>query len=269
MAALKRKTRLRLKVFGTIFVLLLGVLIAAESRYAVFRINDIAVNSNRIVQDNALWGITSYQEEKFWPLYWISKSSHEKVIEAYFPVEISIKLVGWGKFQATCVPLSPRYKLYWGARYWYVASNGKVWLATLGENKYIPKNETENIPILSWSSDRTSPVDLSARNGNVMPSSLPIARITKWYENIEALGWLGKVKFVQAEMREGIPVVRLVFRRADGGSGTEVVFADDPADWYEAGLAVKKLYSSVGNIPQEMFIDTTYKGKILVKNKIQ
>ena len=269
MVTLKRKTRKKLKFWGIVLIMMLGVLVAIESRYAIFRINDIQISANRIVPDNAMWGITTGTEEKFWPVYWIVRAKHERLIEAYFPVDITIRLVGWGKFYVDCVPIVPAYKMYWGGKYWYLSPSGKVWLATLGENKYIASDKAEKIPVLSWSSDRPSPVDLSVRRGNIMPSSLPVTRVKKWYENIELLGWNNHVKFVKAEIREGSPVVKLVFSRPDGGNGTEIMFADEPLHWYEAGLAVKKLYPNLTKVSQEIFIDTTYKDKILVKNNVQ
>ena len=47
------------------------------------------------------------------------------------------------------------------------------------------------------------------------------------------------------------------------------MFADEPLHWHEAGFAVKKLYPDLTKVSQEIFIDTTYKDKILVKNKVQ
>ena len=68
MVTLKRKTRKKLKFWGIVLIMMLGVLVAIESRYAIFRINDIQISANRIVPDNAMWGITTGTEEKFWPV---------------------------------------------------------------------------------------------------------------------------------------------------------------------------------------------------------
>ena len=42
--------------------------------------------------------------------------------------------------------------------------------------------------------------------------------------------------------------------------------ADDAERWAEAVLAVRKLYGALENMPPDIFIDCTYKDKILLRN---
>ncbi|MDL2298784.1 hypothetical protein LJC40_06530 [Synergistaceae bacterium OttesenSCG-928-D05] len=265
----RRKHRF-LKIFLVLIALAGGLGVAAESRYAVMRIADISVRPRGdILSSETVWGLVSEREEAFWPYLWAAKKSYEKALEEYYPVKVRMKLVGWGKFELETTYLQPLYRLFWDNKYWYVSQDGKVWLATLDMNKWLNLDEVMRKPVLTWGEVRTTPVDMASEDGNVYVSSLPIARIRGWYENIELLGWSGYVKFIQAGKREGISVVRLIFKDAQGGNGADVLFPDDPVLWQEPGLAIKKIYPDAAKLPPEIFIDTTYKGKILVRNKVQ
>ena len=242
---------------------------AAESRYAILRIYDINSPQQQILSKDILWGTVSPFEERCWPAYWISKGRHRRLLEEYYPIKADIALRGWGKFRVSCSPLSPSFKMYWGGKYWYVDDEGRAWLASLSENRYIHQEKADSLPVLSWSSDRQSPLDINNKKGNILISNLQVKRIMSWYENIELLGWLGNVQYVHAGMKEGRPVVTLEFRGANGGHGVSVIFDDDPEKWYETGLAVKKIYPDMSVVDPNLFVDTTYEGKILVKKKIK
>lgn len=245
------------------------MLVAAESRYAVFRLCDITADPPSILPERVIWGTIPSGQEKFWPLFWFSKNKYCRLIEDYYPVDMDFKLSGWGKFRLEIKPLVPVFKMYWGGRFWYVADDAKVWLASLKENSFISADGADSVPVLSWSSDRNTPLDVSDKHGNVYASSLPIGQIAKWYENVRVLGWEKKVRYIEAGTKEGKKVVRLIFYDETGNNGVNMLFDDDPELWQEAGLAVKKIYPDISNISPDVFIDTTYEGKILVKNKVQ
>ena len=264
----KRKTYRRIKLWMIILTLFAGILTAAESRYLIFRIYNITIEPQNILSENVLWGTLKPLEEKIWPLYWIRSKSHEKFISDYYPINLNISLCGWGKFKVKCVPLEPKFKMFWGGKYWSVTNESRVWLTTLKENKYVSSSNAESIPVLSWSSDRKLPIDLSNKKGNVMDSNLPIERIEEWYNNIRTLDWIESIKYIQAEVRGDAPVVQVFFNEI-GTKGVSILFSDNPADWYEPVLAVKKIYPNISTLSKDIFIDTTYKDKILVKNKVQ
>lgn len=264
----KRKSSRKIKVGVLILALLAGVFGAAESRYAIMRIYNISIEPQKMLPENVLWGTLKPIEEKIWPLYWVRRKKHEDLINDYYPITLTISLSGWGKFKAECVPLKPKFKMYWGGKYWYVSKNRKVWLTTLKENKQIIISDIDRNPILFWSSSRKLPVDLSNKKGNIMDTNLPIERIEEWYDNIRDSDWINSVKYIQAEVRGDAPVVEVFFNELEN-KGVSILFSDDPADWHEPSLAVKKIYPDILAISKDIFIDTTYKGKILVKNKVQ
>ena len=266
---LSRRTRKRLKIILIILSLAAGITAAAEARYALFRLYGIDIDPRGILSEQVVWGTIKPKHEKVWFLFWLSKEKYCENIEAYYPVNLRMVLSGWGKFKLEVMPLEPALRMYWGGKFWYVAADGRAWLSSLKENTFISSEKADAHSLLSWSSERATPIDFSADRGNVFSSNLPMNKIFLWYENLKTLGWSDKVKFIHAGFREGKDVVRLIFYDSEGGNGANIMLQDDPKEWQTAGLAIKKIYHSVSEIPSNVFIDTTYKGKILVKNKVQ
>ena len=268
LATFRRRSIKRIKIFLICFALFSGALAAAESRYAIFRVYNITIEPQGLLSEGVVWGSLSSLEEKIWPLYWMRSHKHQEHICNYFPIKLNIFLEGWGKFRAKFSPLKPLFRMYWGGKYWYVSEDSRVWLTTLEENKKIIKSDINDLPILSWSSDRKLPVDLSNKKGNVMDTNLPIDRIEEWYSNIREHGLLDSVNFIQAKVKGDTQVVELFFNEQKS-KGLSILFLDDPKDWNEPLLAIKKIYPNMNEIPNNIFIDTTYKGKILIQNKVQ
>ena len=267
--AVSRKTKRRVKLLLVLCAVLGGFLFAAEGRYAIFRLQNIELISPGLISEKALWAVIKPEEAVFWPLFLGRSNSCATALESYYPADVKISLRGWGKFRLEAKPLAPAFKMIWDDKYWYVAADGRAWLATLPGNKYIATGDCDSRPLLTWGKTRTTPIDFAASRGNIHISSLPVPRIMGWYKNIDAIGWRSYVRGMQAGEREGMPVVRLVFDDGLGGPGANILFVDDPKQWYEAELAVMKLFPVMGKIPPKVFIDTTYKGKILVKNIVK
>lgn len=268
-SGLSRRTRKRIKLSLLLASLAAGLLYAAESRFAILRLYEIKTEPAYIIPNDIVWGTVSSKQEKCWPVLWLHRKSYCRLIEKYYPVNAALTLSGWGRLTLRLETLEPAFMMHWGDRYWYVSEDGRAWQTSFEENNLVSIGRAVSQPALSWSSDRATPLDVSSESVNIYQSSLPVAKITKWYENVDALGWKNDVKFIQAGMKEGQMIVRLIFADASGADGVNIIFADDPSLWQEAGLAVKKIYPDLNKISSKIFIDTTYKGKILVKNKVQ
>ncbi|MDO5116413.1 MAG: hypothetical protein Q4D58_09985 [Synergistaceae bacterium] len=265
MGRFRRRKRLKRLAF-ILVALLIGFAVAAESRFALSRVADIVQEPAGILPHRAVWGTITPEQERFWPAFWLARAEYISRIEDYYPVTARLSVRGWGKFHLAVRPLAPLYKVHWGGKFWYLSEEGRLWSSTLPENSLLREHAAEKKPVLSWSADRTTPINLAGAEGNVFESSLPLPLIKKWYTRVETYGWSANAKFIQAGVREGTPIIRLILRSADGGNGGEVLLPDDPEQWTEALLAVKKLYGEIANIPPDIFIDCTYKGKILIRN---
>lgn len=267
--AISRRTKKRLKILLLIFALTGGVFAAAEARYAIFRLYGIDTDPHGILSEQVVWGTIKPYHEKIWILFWLSKEKYCENIKAYYPVNLRMELSGWGRFRLEVLPLEPLFRMYWGDKFWYVAADGRTWLSSLRENTFIRSEKADALPLLSWSTDRATPLDLSGDHGNIFYASLPLDKISLWFDNLKALGWTERVKFIQAGFRNGKNVVRLIFYDQEGGNGANIMLLDDPGEWQTAGLAIRKIYPDISKISSNVFVDTTYKGKILVKNKVQ
>ncbi len=262
------RRRRTLKKFLIILCALAGGLIfAAEARFAVSRISLIEQTPADALPQYVLWGTIPSARERFWPLFWLHRNEYKELIEAFYPVEVNISLTGWGKFRVSSSPLVPVYRVYWGGRFWHLSAEGKLWLSSLAENRLIDASAAGKRPLLAWGADRATPIDMADHNGNVFKSSLPLARISRWYAQIGALKLAPHVKYVQAGVKEGSPVVRLIlYKPGSGENGAQLLLPDDAEKWAEAVLAIKKLYGAPENMPPDILIDCTYKEKILLRN---
>ena len=258
-----RKLKKFLLILAALF---LGFLLAAEGRFSFMRISDISVAPARILPQYAVWGTLTPAQEGFWPSFWFEKNEYQKLIESYYPVTAELSLNGWGKFSLAVAPLKPLYKVFWGSKFWYLSDDGKLWSSSLTENRIVSPQGAEKLPILSWGAERATPINISGAAGNIFESSLPIPLIKSWYAKAEELGWNKSIKFIQAINRDGVPVVSVVFYTGGNENGAVMILPDNAKLWYESALAVNKLYGSIANLPPDVYIDCTYKGKILIRN---
>lgn len=266
----RRKSRRAIKRFLVFWAILAGMLTALEMRYKTLRVADIETDSATVSpMAMTVWTEIPYKAENFWPLLWMTKRTYEAAIERVHPVKAELRFKYWGRFRLEVEYLTPLFKLYWENNYWYVSSEGSIWLANLPDNNLINLSDVLRRPVLAWGKERSTLFDIVNANGNVHRSSLPMTQIAAWYYNVELLGWTGQVKSMHTGWREEHPVVRLVFDNGSGGDGVEVLFPDDPKRWRESGLAVKKIFPDVMKISPEIFIDTTYKDKIIVSNRVK
>ncbi|MEG1824753.1 MAG: hypothetical protein RRY12_06610 [Cloacibacillus sp.] len=265
LASFRRYRRLK-KFLLVLAAAALGFMAAAEGRFSVMRISDIQVTPAHILPQYAVWGTLSPAQEAFWPSFWFAKNEYKGLIEAYYPVTVAPEICGWGKFSLTVAPLSPLYKIFWAGKFWYLAENGKVWPSSLAANTLLAAHNADKLPILSWSEERATPINLAGAPGNIFTSSLPLPLIKSWYSKTEQLGWNRSIKFIQAAIREGTPVVRIIFYTAGDENGAAMILPEDAKLWDEAAVAIKKLYGGIANLPPDLYIDCTYNGKILIKN---
>ena len=261
-----KKSRGGAKLLLVILVLIMGIFVAAEARYAIFRLEKLESGEPLIIDSKILWGTVSTNEERFWPLYYLNKTRHAKELERYFPVEAEIEFDSWGHFRVKITKLTPEIKMYWGNKYWYISDSGKAWLASLKENENLNRELAENRPLLVWSSDRQLPIGLSSGNGNIMQTSLSVSGIREWYRNISVLGWEKDIRYIVALVKEQKPVVTLFFKNKNGGPGAQVMLVDSPDKWIEYGMAVQQIHRDMTLLSPDIFIDTTYENKILIKN---
>lgn len=258
------------KLFLILMAFLAGMLTAVEARYNTLRIAEIEIEplAAPFVSEIA-WGRVPRRAEKFWPMLWLSKRSYESAIEKAHPVKAELLMKNWGRYKLGIEILQPQFVLYWESKYWYVSSEGKMWLTSLPDNYMSDQASVRGLPVLEWGRDRISPFDIANADEGVHRSSLPVALILGWYDSFDFLGWTEKIKSLQAVKREGIDVVRVTLADGEGGRGAEILFPNGAEQWREAGMAIRAIYPDITKISSDIFIDMTYKGKIIVSNKVK
>lgn len=267
---LRKRGRRSGKLYLILLVILAGMLTAAEVRCRTLRIAGIEIEPMAVpFVCESVWSGVPARAEKFWPLLWMSKRSYETAIEKAHPVKARLLLKNWGRYKLDVEFLQPLFVLYWENKYWYVSSDGKMWLTVRPENVMADLSAARRLPVLVWGRDRTSPFDIANADGGAYRSSLPMALILAWYDSIEFLGWTEKTKALYTERREGQEAVRLIAIDSKGGRGAEILFPDSSEHWREAGMAMKSIYPDITKISTDIFIDMTYKGKIIVSNKVK
>jgi len=245
-----------------------GSLVALESRHKTLRIVEIEAGPAAAdLVSETIWAGIPKIAERFWPLLWISRRTYEAAIESAHPVNANLRFKGWGKFKVETEYLHPLFRVYWENKNWYVSSDGRMWPDKLQENYWMDLEQIRARPALAWGKDMAAPFGTAAV-GEVRNSSLPMDKISGWYDTLEFLGWNEKVRVMFAGRRDGMPVVRLVFK-GPNDAGVSVLFPDSPELWRGLGMAVKKIYPDIAKISPDIFIDATYKDKIIVGNKVQ
>lgn len=261
----RRKGKSVIKLLLVFLAILAGALRAVEARYQTLRIAEIEADSAiTSLMTATIWAEVPRKAVDFWPLLWLSKRTYEAAIEREHPVKVDLRLKEWGRFSLKIEYLNPLFRLYWENNYWFVSSEGKMWLTKLPDNNLINLSDVLRRPVLAWGKERSTPFDIANANSGVHRSSLPVTQIEAWYNNIETLAWTEPIKSMYTGQKEGLSVVRLVF---DNGVG--VLFPDNPELWMGSGLAVQKIFPDIMKISPDIFIDTTYKDKIIVSNRVK
>lgn len=266
----RKRSRRSGKLLLILLVTFAGMLTALEVRCKTLRIAEIEIEPMAApFICESVWSGVPAKAEKFWPLLWTSKRSYETAIERGHPVRARLLLKNWGRYKLEVEFLQPLFILYWENKYWCVSADGKMWLTVRPENDMTDLSAARRLPVLVWGGDRTSPFDIANADEGVYRSSLPVSLILGWYDSLEFLGWTEKTKALYTERREGQEAVRLIVSDGKGGRGAEILFPDTSEQWREAGMAMKTIYPDISKISSDIFIDMTYKGKIIVSNRVK
>lgn len=246
--------------------LLAGFLYGLEQRYHLFRVADISSAPDNILRQDLVWHILPEKSLVFWPiLFWKSDELRGKV-EDYYPVHARLNCVGWGKFRLNIVPLEPFIRVYWSGLTWYLSGEGKIWRVSLASNALVHGVESPKRPLLVWGKEMPIPINMDRQRGDITLSSLPAHRIKSWYHELDRLGWNEKIEKITATRSEGRSVLRFEFKR-QSTKRMVVTVNDDPAGWQSISRAVSEIQKDQAAESADILIDTTYKGKLIVRSR--
>ncbi|MDR3332680.1 MAG: hypothetical protein LBT08_08625 [Synergistaceae bacterium] len=250
-----------------ILCLLGGVLYSVELRYGFMRLRDVEMTPRGAVSDVVVWQSVPRNAETFWPALLVLGRKFTRGVEKFYPVELKIRLTGWGRYRVTIAPLEALLCVSWNSKLWLLSTNGRMWLANLPANAKVKGIIIPNKPILAWDQGMALPIDTEGQTGDVYPSSLPIAKIRKWYEVIERIGWNDKIYCLLAKKIDGKPVVQVLLGSEAGITG-EIILKEDTEEWpYLAAALEEKYPGSERGIPSGLIVNATYKDIFTVTSK--
>jgi hypothetical protein len=248
----KWKSRLLLLSF------LCGVLYFAYERYDCFRLKELEITPAGVLPDNMVWQSVPGSSEHFWPSLLFTRRKFVRKIEASYPVKIKLKMTGWGKYRVSIEPLKPMLYVSWNSRMWLLSTNGRMWPADLQSNLSVRGMTLPEKPILAWDSGLSLPIDTDNQGGEIFQSSLPVAKIKKWYDMIEKIGWEDDIYCVLAKKIDGRPVVQLLLGAGDE-TRSEVVLKEDTSYWSQVAAALRKVFPGAKTtVPKGLVVNATF-----------
>ena len=249
-----------------LFFLIAGFLYGLEQRYHLFRVADISYVPDNVLVQDMVWHAMPEKAEVFWPILLWRSDVLKSEIEHYYPVSAHFKSVGWGKFRLDVIPLEPFIKVYWSGVTWYLSDEGKIWRVSLGANALVHGITSPKRPLLVWGKEMPIPINMDKQRGDITQSSLPIQRIKAWYYEFDRLGWNEKIYRVTATRSEGRTILNLEFKTLSEKKMV-IIVNDDPVGWQSISQAVSEIQRDRAVRSEDLFIDTTYKGKLIVRSR--
>lgn len=237
---------------------LCGLLYFAEERFDFFRLRALEISPSGVVEDKIIWQSVPKSAENYWFTLILNSDGFARKIESYFPVQVSVKITGWGRYKVSMTPLKTFIYVSWNSRTWLLSKDGRMWLSNLAGASKIKGLGFPDKPVLVWDANLAIPIDSGGLSCDIYASGLPMAKISKWYETIEKIGWSKHVRCVIAKKIDGRPVVQIVFGTESGAKG-EVILKDDTSDWLALSAALKELYPKEPyHIPAGSVVNATY-----------
>ena len=238
----------------------IGILYYAESRYSFMRLREIEVTPGNVIPQEVIWQAFPKRAASFWPLLLSRKSHFESWITDYFPVSIKLSVTGWGKYRLTVAPLEIFLGVSWDSKMWWLSENGRIWQANLPATVMVRGLKYTDKPILAWDSALPLPIDKEQRTGDIYQSSLPMAKIKKWYDTIEKIEWNKDIYCLIAKRIDGRQVVQILLGDAERITG-EIVVKEDASDWLSLAAALKQqnIYpGDSGEPPMGLSVNATF-----------
>ncbi|MDR1966684.1 MAG: hypothetical protein LBQ36_08240 [Synergistaceae bacterium] len=252
-----RDRRRRWKGYVLVISILCGSFYFAEMRYEFFRLRDIETGQGNAIPEEVIWQSLPRGTERFWLSLAFGAGSFERKITNYYPVSMKVEITGWGKYRVAVSPLEIFLRVSWNSKYWWLSTDGRMWPTDLPAGAIARGLVYPNRPTLTWDSQLPLPIDLDEQVGDIYQSSLPMAKIARWYETIDRISWKKDIYCLFAKKAEGRQVVQILLGSEDRITG-EVVVKDDASDWLSLAAALKNRYPGLpGGAPHGLSVNFT------------
>lgn len=249
--------------------LIAGALYCAEERYSFFRLRELEIVPRGVLPDELVWQSVPAKTENFW-LFPVWDGGLKERIESFYPVQVKLKVSGWGRYRLNLLPLEPFIYVRWNQKVWLVSKDGRMWLANLPANLKA-RLQLPRVPILEWDSGMPIPINTEGQRGDISSSSLPLRKIAGWMDAMEKAGWIDDVQEIVATKINGRPVVRVMLGSDEGIVG-EIILKEDTSDWHQLAQAFKQkgIYPTKNGECANIEINATFLDKkFTVKTRTQ
>lgn len=246
----------------------IGIIYFLNVRYAVFRLRGVEILPGNAVPDAVIWEMIPQEAEEFWPFMLLGGSSYKRSVERFYPVEVSVQLVGWGRFAVFVEPLDVFATVSWNGMLWHLSESGRMWLTSLPINVQVKGVRYPDTPVLVWDAGLPIPIDPENQGGDVYRSSLAIEKIKGWYETLSKTNWRDDIYCLIAKKVEGRPVVHVLFGD-DERITAEIILKEDTVNWLDLAAAMNEIFPNAEyKLPPGKIINATFADmKFTVTNK--
>jgi len=245
-------------------VFALGLFIGTENRFQLLRLRALEIRPPGAVPEASLWSALPQSVLRFWPAFLWEAERFRRGIESFYPVRASVGLVGFGKLRISLEPLRPEVLVFWRKAYWFVSTDGRIWRANLRANARFSNMGLPRTPLVVWMDSGPPLFEFGRLEGDVLDSAFPIRQVRGWFDGLKRIGWLGRTRALQIKRIGGRTAV-LITLTVSGGEA-RVVLGEDPAQWGKIAGAVGEIGLRIPGGLSGLWIDTTYRDKIVVRS---
>lgn len=243
--------------------LLVGAIFAIEENFQTLRLKDVAIPSLVVLSDSVLWPRIQPRDVRLWPLFCIDKGKVVRKIERNVPVRVFIKCTGWGHFLFNAHPLKPKFMVFWEGSKWFITEDGLMWPANHPMNRIIAIQKPEESPIVIWSVKDNTKYRIAP--DEIINSPIPLSKLEYWKRLLEDNDLYNNVKRFSV-FTEGNSIYLEIFMQL-GNQKVKVKLPASGRNWHMLLKAVKNILKDPEIRGSDVFIDTTYEGKILVRKE--
>jgi hypothetical protein len=218
----------------------------------------IDISPGNVIPEEVIWQALPKNVDDFWPLLSFCESGFERRIMDFYPVSVNLTITGWGEYRVDIAPLDIFLAVSWNSEHWWLSSNGRMWRANLPAGAMVKGVAFPKRPILEWDTKLPVPIDFEHQRCDIYPSSLPMAKIIKWYDTLDRIAWKNDIYCLLAKKAEGRQMVHILLGSSEQITG-EIVVKDDASDWVSLAAALENIYPSAsGGVPHGLVINATY-----------
>ncbi len=217
--------------------------------------------------EEIFWRSLGSEKIRYWPLLFFQKDKITQEIEKIIPVEVDLSLSGFGKFSLGVHPLKPLYVIEWKQTLWYVDKMGKTWKVSREVNNLIDGISKPDGPVFEVGEGFPVPLPpgvLESREDLIYQNHLPMDLIRRWSEEVIGLPWFSILERLVMEKRAGEYYLVLQLKPQKGR--IDLLLRAESEKWPEITEALGKIMPGFPQQYCNIYIDATYKDKIVVKD---